>query len=122
MTCAPLFRDRAGRLPGGELFDIKNLPAQASKPFIEDLYFEGTRPRKFDKVELMVFPTSKTHNRLPRPEGTGAMSEQRSRPHDSARPITPEKIPTFAPKNSCYKTRAKYNDDFRAMRKSVCVT
>lgn len=64
---ALLFRDQAGKLLGGELFYIKNLPAQGTKPFMEDLYFEGARPRKFEKVEFMVFPTSMTYNKLTRP-------------------------------------------------------
>jgi hypothetical protein len=55
---ALLFRDQAGKLFSGELFYIKNLPARGTKPFMEDLYFDGARPRNYDKVEFMVFPTS----------------------------------------------------------------
>ena len=50
-----------------DLANRQYLHAQATKPFMEDLNFEGARPRKFDKVEFMVFPTSMTYNKLLRP-------------------------------------------------------
>jgi hypothetical protein len=55
---AVLFRDQAGKLLGGDLFYIKNIPAQATKPFMDDLYDQGAIPRKYNKFEFMVFPTS----------------------------------------------------------------
>lgn len=61
---AVLFRDSAGKLLGGEVFYIRNLPARSSKPFMEDLYFDGAWPHRFDKVEFMVFPTSRPPSSL----------------------------------------------------------
>ena len=55
---AVLFRDQSGKLLGGDLFYIKNIPAQATKPFMDDLLDRGAIPRRYDKFEFMVFPTS----------------------------------------------------------------
>lgn len=55
---AVLFRDKSGKLLGGDLIFIRNLPAKGTKPFMERLYFKGAMPDKFDQFDFLVFPSS----------------------------------------------------------------
>jgi hypothetical protein len=54
---AVLFRDKSGKLLGGDLIFIRNLPAKGTKPFMERLYFKGAIPDKFDQFDFLVFPS-----------------------------------------------------------------
>lgn len=55
---AVLFRDKSGKLLGGDLVFIRNLPAKGTKPFMERLYFKGAMPEKFEQFDFLVFPSS----------------------------------------------------------------
>lgn len=52
-----LFRDKAGKLVGGDTFYIKDVPTRGTKPFANDLW-SGAVPDSFSTFEFLVFPTS----------------------------------------------------------------
>jgi hypothetical protein len=51
-----LFRDKAGKLIGGDTFYIKEVPAKGTKPFADDLW-AGSVPANFATFDFLVFPT-----------------------------------------------------------------
>lgn len=55
---ALLFRDKVGKLLGGDFIYLKSLSANSTKPFMDKLYFKGAMPSQFDQFEFFAFPTS----------------------------------------------------------------